>query len=149
MDERAKRGNTCGEPRGRAGLLCLLLSLTLVGILGGCTRSFYRKQTDKEVADILQEKDKYPDWKIEQFHVYPDPRARFANPNNPDRQPMPPDDEPAWQQSPHPQRPKHPGVASSESTGYLDIIKVWDSENRAERARRDSEPRAGAEAALQ
>ena len=54
---------------------------------------------------------------VEQWHVYPDPRARFANPAKPDRQPMPPDDEAAWQQSPHPQRPGHAGVASIESTG--------------------------------
>ena len=41
----------------------------------GCTRVYYRRQADNEVADILKEKDQYPRWKIEQMHVYPDPRA--------------------------------------------------------------------------
>ena len=71
----------------------------------GCTRSFYRQSADREVNDVLAEKDQYPQWKIEQFHVYADPRARFSDPTNPDRPPMPPDDEAAWNMSPHPQNP--------------------------------------------
>jgi hypothetical protein len=101
--------------------------------LDGCTRAFYRKQADKEGNDELADKDKYQEWKIEQFHVYNDPRARFADPYNPDRYPMPPDDEPAWKLSPHPQRPGHSGVASVEGTAYLEMIKTWDAQNREER----------------
>jgi hypothetical protein len=99
----------------------------------GCTRAFYRKQADKEVTDILMEKDKIENAKIEQWHVYTDPRARHADPTNPDRPPMPPDDEDAWRLGPHPQKPGHRGTATVEGTAYLEMIKVWDSENRAER----------------
>jgi outer membrane protein TolC len=109
------------------GLLCLLAGID------GCTRAFYRRQADNEVNDILAEKDRYADWKIEQYHVYPDPRARFADPTNPDRPPMPPDDEATWKLSPHPQYPGCPGVGMVEGTGYLEMIKVWDEQNRAER----------------
>ena len=110
----------------------LLLWLVVAG-LGGCTRAFYRKAADREVEDILKEKDRYPAWKIEQFHVYPDPRARFADPTNPDRPPMPPDDPAAWQLGPHPQQPGRAGVGLVEGSGYLEMIKVWDSQNRADR----------------
>src|SRR5688500_15689738 len=58
----------------------------------GCTRRFFREMTDKDVVGTLTQKNQYPDWGIEQFHVYPDPRARFADPSNPDRPPKPPDD---------------------------------------------------------
>src|SRR5262249_53705534 len=75
----------------------------------GCTRSFYRKRADVEVNDVLAEKDHYPDWRIDQWHVYPDPRARFADPTDPDHPPMPPDDPAAWIQSPHPQKPGKEG----------------------------------------
>ena len=108
-------------------LLCVLAGID------GCTRAFYRHQADNEVNDILAEKDRYPDWKIEQYHVYPDPRGRFADPTNPDRPPMPPDDEAAWKLSPHPQYPGCPGVGTVEGTGYLEMIKTWDDQNRAER----------------
>ena len=106
------------------------LAVGLIAGAGGCTRNFYRQSADREVNDILVEKDKYPAWKIEQYHVYPDPRARFADPTNPDRPPMPPDDEAAWAVSPHPQKPHHRGVANVEGTAYLEMIKVWDEQNR-------------------
>ncbi|MBI1830288.1 MAG: hypothetical protein HYR84_02420, partial [Planctomycetes bacterium] len=115
----------------------ILGALVLVGLfltLGGCTRSYYRRSADREVNDILAEKDKIPECKIEQMHVYPDSRARFADTTNPDHPPMPPDDEAAWKLSPHPQKPgHHAGVAQVWGTGYLDIIKTWDAENRAAR----------------
>lgn len=110
--------------------LCLGIALALAG----CTRSFYRKSTDREVNDILAEKDVIPECKIEQMHVYPDSRARFADTTNPDHPPMPPDDEAAWKLSPHPQKPTHHGgVAQVWGTGFLEMIKAWDAENRAVR----------------
>jgi hypothetical protein len=113
--------------------LAQLVAVLLLATTGGCTRNFYLRQADREVADILAEKDKYPEWKIEQYHVYPDPRARFANPANPNRQPMPPDDEAAWRMSPHPQHPPHAGIKSFDNSTYLEMIKAWDAQNRAER----------------
>src|SRR5215510_11021605 len=81
--------------------LCLFLVAALMMTMSGCSRSFYRRSADREVNDILAEKDRYPAWKIEQYHVYPDPRARFADTGNPDRPAMPPDDEAAWVLAPH------------------------------------------------
>jgi hypothetical protein len=115
----------------RQALLMLVIACFVAGI-DGCTRAFYRKRADNEVNDILNEKNKYPEWQIEQYHVYPDPRARFADPTNPDHPPMPPDDEAAFNLSPHPQAPGHAGVATVEGTGYLEMLKVWDEQNRVE-----------------
>src|SRR5262245_31958776 len=109
---------------------CALCGLLAAAALGGCTRRFYRNRADMEVDQVLAEKDRYPFWKIEHFHPYPDPRARFADPTNPDRPPMPPDDPAAWQLSPHPQRPGHPGVARVEGDGYLYLLQYWDTLNR-------------------
>jgi hypothetical protein len=130
-----------GGPR---RLLGLLLLVPLLAGFTGCTRYFYRNAADKEVYDILAEKNRYPAWwKIEQFHVYPDPRARFADPSHPDRPPMPPDDPAAWDLAPHPQHPGHAGVGTDEGTAWLDILKIWDEQNRTERtAAADAEKQA-------
>src|SRR5438552_39872 len=116
---------------GRRPFMCLLLAgLTAVG--SSCTRPFYRKQADKEVNAVLAEKDCNANWHIEQFHVYPDPRARFADPTDPDHPPMPPDDPAARILAPNPQKPPHQaGIARVEGTGYLDMLKGWDACNRA------------------
>jgi hypothetical protein len=111
-------------------LLAGLLSLNLTG----CTRHFYRDRADLEVSDILTQKDQYSDWQIEQYHVYPDPRARFADDTNPDRPPMPPDDPASAEMAPNPQKPRRAGVRMIEGTGYLDLLAQWDRENRAEAA---------------
>jgi hypothetical protein len=125
--------NGCLGSVARKRLLWLLAIVGLVAGLHGCTRNFYRKSADREVNDILAEKDRYGPWKIEQFHVYPDPRARFADPTNPDRPAAPPDDDAAFKLAPHPQGPGFAGVGTVEGTGYLDAIKTWDNDNRAER----------------
>ena len=49
--------------------------------------------------------DKYPNWKLEQFHLLPDPRARFASAGNQDRPSMPPDDPASMAMAPNPQKP--------------------------------------------
>jgi len=111
-----------------------LAIMASVVTVGGCSRLFYRNQADKEVAEILTEKDTCPDWKIEQYHVYPDPRARFADPTCPDRPPMPVDDPAACAQAPHPQNPGKAGVTDVAGTGYIDMLAKWDAQNRAEAA---------------
>lgn len=116
-----------GWPAGRGLLLVCALALCLAG----CTRHWFRKQADKEVDCVLKEKDRYPAWAIEQYHPYPDPRARFADPTNPDRPPMPPDDPAAASLSPHPQKVPKAGIALVSGTGYLDLLAQWDAENRA------------------
>src|SRR5262249_56585677 len=121
-------------PYGRAKrvLVAMAIAATFASGVSGC-RSFARRSADKEVAEVLGEKDRNPDWKVENFHVYADPRARFADPTNPDRPPMPPDDPAAYCMSPNPQKPKHVGVLRVEGTGYLELLKAWDTENRAAR----------------
>ncbi|HKB37496.1 MAG TPA: hypothetical protein VKD72_13700, partial [Gemmataceae bacterium] len=129
----------------------LVVSVGLATLLAGCVRPYYRKKADEEVADIYREKDKYPDWKLESSHVYPDPRARFADLSHPDYPPMPPDDPAAADLSPTPQKPGKSGVALMESTGYLDMMAAWDAENRAaEAAKQEQEKKeAGNGAARQ
>ncbi|HTU19305.1 MAG TPA: hypothetical protein VMG10_14690 [Gemmataceae bacterium] len=111
----------------------ILLTLVLLGLLmplTGCTRRFFRWRADAEVDEILCEKDKYPQWKINDYYVYPHPLSRFADPTNPDRPPMPPDDPAAWDLSPHPQRPLLTGYKYWQGTGYLELMRKWDEENR-------------------
>src|SRR5262249_21283682 len=102
-------------------LVCWLLFVAVLAALGGCTRHFFRRAADREVNAVLDEKDRCVPAidKIEQFHVYPDPLARFANPANPDRPPMPPDDPLVARLAPRPQGPHHAGVAWIEGDGYL------------------------------
>jgi outer membrane protein TolC len=110
------------------------MATTFLAGVSGCTRHFFRKCADQEVGEVLAEKDRDPNWRIEQWYVYPHPRSRFADPTNPDRPPMPPDDPAAWDLSPHPQKPGKEGSARVEGTGYLDLLAEWDAENRAEAA---------------
>jgi outer membrane protein TolC len=108
------------------------LFLALVLTTGeGCGRRFFRKQVDTEVGAVLAEKDRFPFWKIENYHVYPDPRARFADPSNPDRPPMPPDDPAARQLAPTPQKPGKAGIAAVEGLGYIQMLEAYNAENRA------------------
>lgn len=128
--------HVCAAKAGKLGrlprcLLCLLLALSLGLCVAGCTRRFFRNRADKEVSEVLAEKDKYPQWAIEQFHVYPDPRARFADPTNPDRPPMPPDDPAARELGPNPQKPGKSGIGLVRGDGYLELLARWDAENRA------------------
>jgi hypothetical protein len=113
----------------------------------GCSRWFYRKRADNEVAEVLAQKDKYPAWKIDNWHVYPDPRSRFADPSDPDHPPMPPDDPAAYNLSPNPQKPGKAGIERIEGTGYLELIAKWDKDNRermveesAQQLLKDAEP---------
>ncbi len=80
----------------------------------------------------MAQKDKYPGWwKLQDYFIYPHPLSRFADPTDPDRPPMPPDDPAAWDLSPHPQRPLLKGYKYWQGTGYLELLNKWDIENRA------------------
>src|SRR4051794_14336144 len=100
--------STCKHLGAHAGLYragAVILVILLLSLTDGCTRRFFREATDKEVNDILAEKDRCGPWQINSWHVYPDPRARFADTTTPDRPPMPPDEEWTDRLSPHPQQP--------------------------------------------
>jgi hypothetical protein len=111
-------------------MLATLVVLGLLMSLTGCTRRFFRWRADAEVDEILCEKDVYPQWKLNDYYVYPHPLSRFADPTNPDRPPMPPDDPASWDLSPHPQRPLLTGYKYWQGTGYLELMRKWDEENR-------------------
>src|SRR5260370_20971585 len=140
-----------GSRRGKSGMgvrrvlalwrpvLRWALTAGLLVTSGDCTRSFYRKRADEEVSEILAQKDKYPEWQIENWHVYADPRARFADCSDPDRPPKPPDDPAAYDLSPNPQRAGKAGVARIEGSGYLELIAGWDRENRERLAKSEAE----------
>ncbi len=115
--------------RGSVAVLCLALGLLALGT--GCTRQKYRQRTDRDVAGILTQKNVVPSAQIQNWHVYPDGRARFADPFSPDRPPMPPDDEYARLLSPNPQHAPHrAGIRRVEGEGYLNEIIAWDACNR-------------------
>ncbi len=99
----------------------------------GCARYNYRERADKDVTGIVTQKNVFPDWQVKKdWHVYPDPRARFADATNPDRPPYPPDDPAARLLSPNPQRPtKKSGVGRTDGEGYVSLLEQWDAENRA------------------
>src|SRR5262249_46226657 len=119
--------------------LNVALAAGLLADAAGCSRFFYRKRADEEVSEVLGQKDKYPDFAIENWHVYPDPKARFADPTDPDHPPQPPDDPAAYHLSPTRKKPGKAGVARVEGTGYLELIARWDRENRERRAREEEE----------
>src|SRR5262245_22476079 len=119
-------------------VVTLTAALTLAA---GCTRRFYRENADADVVGTLTQKNKYDPWAVEQWHVYPDPRARYADPNNPDRPPMPPDDPSARLLSPNPQKPGKAGVGLPYGFGWLEYLTQWDAENRAAALAREKERR--------
>ncbi len=105
--------------------------------MAGCTRKFFREFTDRQVEEILNEKNQFPQWAIEGFHVYPDPRARFADPDDPDHPHRPPDDPAADLLSPNPQPGKKVGVGFYEGQVYLKYLAEWDALNRTEQPQSD------------
>lgn len=114
----------------RLSVLAAVAALAL-GCGPGCSRKFFRECADKDVAGIITQKNKFPDWMVRNWHVYPDPRARFADPFNPDRPPYPPDDYAARSLSPNPQHPtKKTGTGRIDGDGYLRLLEQWDAENR-------------------
>ncbi len=76
------------SPFGRiGGAVALLLLLTT-----GCHRSHYRERADRDAYRLVEEKAQSPHAELPDYSIEPDPRSRMFNPNDPDREPMPPDD---------------------------------------------------------
>ena len=109
-------------------------SLALLGAAAGCSREHFRARADRDVEGVISQKNVVPGAAVENWHVYPDTRARFAQPGCPDYPAYPPDDYYAWLTSPNPQRPGRGGAGRTENPAYLQVICAWDAQNRAEDA---------------
>ena len=87
---RFNRGAPCTD---RHAACFQRFSQRLLLVVGpGCSRKFFRERADCDVEGVITQKNRFPAWAVKNWHVYPDPRARFADPFNPDRPPYPPDD---------------------------------------------------------
>ncbi len=114
----------------------LWVVVVLLCALAGCSRQHFRARADRDVEGVISQKNVDPAARVQNWHAYADPRARFAEPpaNCPDFPPHPPDDYYAWVTSPNPQRPGKGGVGRYEGSAYLQQIAAWDAHNRAEDA---------------
>jgi len=73
--------------------VCLALVATIVLLLPGCSRAYYRHQADESVTKLIDEKSQDSErWGIPNFNIAVDPKSRMFDPSDPDRPPMPPDD---------------------------------------------------------
>ncbi len=116
----------------------------LLAAAAGCSRQHFRERADKDVEGVISQKNIFPDWKVENWHVYPDPRARFADPSHPDFPPYPPDDYATWLTAPNPQHPGRGGAGRFEGDGWLKALQAWDAQNRAEDAAEEERERQAA-----
>ncbi len=64
----------------------LLLGLT------GCSQTFWRQQADKDSYRALSQTETDARWVNPRKGLTPDPRSRFFDPFDPDKEPLPPDD---------------------------------------------------------
>ncbi len=125
---RTTRSATVSPPWNRWLTVACTVWLVIAVGLSGCTREFFRRRADHDVAEILAEKEAVSEGRLRTYFVYPHPLSRFADPSDPDHPPMPPDDPAAWALAPRPQRPRV--VAYLEGDGYLQLLARWDEENR-------------------
>ncbi|SFI05314.1 TolC family protein [Planctomicrobium piriforme] len=58
----------------------------------GCSRTFWRDQADRDSYLAINERLNDPRWAVPRIDVTPDPRSRFFDPYDPDKEPLPPDD---------------------------------------------------------
>jgi outer membrane protein TolC len=115
--------------------------VVILAMAAGCTRSFFRERADEDVEGLLEEKGNDPRWLVENWHVYPDKRARFADFDNPDRPRKPPDDPAAAALAPdsQPLRGKFHSGPDQEGHGYLEFLQHCDKHNRSLLARGSEE----------
>ncbi|MDG2127316.1 MAG: TolC family protein [Fuerstiella sp.] len=76
---------------------CLLVAL-LLPTMSGCKRSEWSQRADEESYSAIAEKQNDERWLLPRIDINPDPRSRFYDEyDNPDCQPLPPDDPAAHQ----------------------------------------------------
>ena len=119
--------------------LAALRRLPLIAVIAlfavGCSRKFFRERADRDVEGLLTDKNNDPRWALDNWHVYPDARARFADFDKPDHPQKPPDDPAAAALSPDPQpiRGYFCQGKDMEGGGYLQFLEFNDLNNRATR----------------
>ena len=94
----------------------------------GCHRGRYRQQADADATGLIHEKSCDARWQLENFHIYPHPESRFADPYCPDHPPKPCDDPAADCLSPDPQ-PSECCVGPYGSLDYLNYIPIVAADN--------------------
>ena len=72
-------------------ILLAVLAAILSGFIG-CSRPFYRKQADADAYCLTDQKAAVAGYDPQTYRINVDPRSRMYDPNNPDVEPMPPDD---------------------------------------------------------
>ncbi len=72
--------------------LLVLATVVCAVVSGGCARSRYRVQADRDAYSAIAERNQDPRWTTPKFGIELDPRSRFYDPYDPDHPPMPPDD---------------------------------------------------------
>jgi len=75
-----------------AGWVRPVLLVSVIIAASGCSRTEHRLQADREVYDVIAERNVDPRWHADDYSIEIDPRSRYFDPCDPDRSPMPPDD---------------------------------------------------------
>ena len=70
----------------------LVVAAGVLAAVAGCSRQAFRERADRDVEAVISQKNVVPQWQVQNWHVYPDPRSRFADVSNPDFPPYPPDE---------------------------------------------------------
>ena len=80
--------------QGNPSKSCFNLSVVLLvcGLIGGCSRSFWREQGQEDAYDAVSEKMTDYRWTLPRYGIQPSSNSRFFDPYDPDRPPLPPDD---------------------------------------------------------
>ncbi len=110
----------------------LVVAVAVLGAFAGCSRQAFRERADRDVEAVISQKNVVPQWGVQNWHAYPDPRSRFSDNTSPDYPAYPPDDYAAKVLSPNPQRPGKGGSGRHEGDGWLQNVIEWDSTNRAD-----------------
>jgi outer membrane protein TolC len=81
-----------GRRRQTAWRCAWLAAVASVLLPAGCSRNFWRTQTDKDVYHLLDHKKDDPRWDVPRVDIMPDPSSRLFDPYDLDNAPLPLDD---------------------------------------------------------
>ncbi len=82
----------CAITRRMSYARCAIMMFAIMCGSAGCTPSYYRQQADEDVDCLTDQKSAMAGYEPASFRIDIDPRSRMYDPNNPDWEPMPPDD---------------------------------------------------------